>query len=790
MNDKTHHTPLTYAPLLLVVLIALGLLGAAVPRTAAQTPGVWETADAIRSAGQDAQTALYAAARADDPAEAYADAAAQIESAQALYNDHLSAQIEAAAPEASVLVQDALARARTAAEAGDGPALAAARGQIWTGLLWASYDAALAAVDAGDPDAANDWLRLREYRQATKVSVVDNPAAQAIAALNAGTITPDAARETVGNDLRDAYFFRLRDALSELEDTASKEFTVRSAEWAGELRGYFALLRSDFAAKQGEDAAAALDDHLRALEAAAIAGEWETVAAEMDAVQTAIASYQPVVLDADALAQRAQLLHTFVNLIYTEYKDGVRNGEIALEIEYREAVTFRDQAAAAFQELRPAIASADPDTAERIETLLAELDTRMAALDDPQTVQTLVAETSDLVERTLSVSAASDDSSAFVVIDTLLTELVQAVEQGDYAEADRLRLEAYAMYDSGPELRLAHRAPRLGHDVESLFWEGTSDRDGLGTLIDREAPAEDVQATVTHLNAKLDEAKTFLDQGVSAWLAMLNSAAIIIREGLEAVLVIGAILGYMRATKSPRKFSAWVYAGVAAAIGLSLITWWAANRIITITTANRELIEGVASLIAVGVLFFVTNWLFHKTYVVDWVSFVREKVGAALTNGSALTMAGLGFTVVYREGFETVLFYQAMLFDAAPLPTLIGFVLGAAIIIVIAVLILRMSKRLPLKPFFTGTTAIMLLLAFNFTGAGIRELQEAGLIGATLLPIVPENLILSETLGLYPTLETILAQVIFVAAIVVTFSYSRWQGTRKASSQPAPSPSH
>ena len=129
-------------------------------------------------------------------------------------------------------------------------------------------------------------------------------------------------------------------------------------------------------------------------------------------------------------------------------------------------------------------------------------------------------------------------------------------------------------------------------------------------------------------------------------------------------------------------------------------------------------------------------------------------------------------------------------FDAAPLPTLIGFVAGAAVILVVAVLILRMSKRLPLKPFFTGTTAIMLLLAFNFTGAGIRELQEAGLIGATLLPIVPENLILSETLGLYPTLETILAQVIFVAAIVVTFSYSRWQGTRKVSSQPAPSPSH
>ena len=145
--------------------------------------------------------------------------------------------------------------------------------------------------------------------------------------------------------------------------------------------------------------------------------------------------------------------------------------------------------------------------------------------------------------------------------------------------------------------------------------------------------------------------------------------------------------------------------------------------------------------------------------------------------------------MVFREGFETVLFYQAMLFDAAPLPALIGFLAGTAVILIIAVLILRMSRRLPLKPFFTATTAIMLLLAFNFTGAGVRALQEAGVIGATLLSVVPENLVLSEVLGLYPTLETVLAQVFFVGAIMVTFSYSRWQGMRKAS-QPVPSPSH
>ncbi len=790
MNNITNRISLFSAQFLLTVLIVVSLASAAVPHAAGQSPGVRETAEAIRSTAQDAQTALSAAANTDDPATVYAEAAAHIDDAQALYDDALSAQLDASAPEASAAVRNALARARTSAEAGDSPTLAAARGQIWTGLLWGSYSAALAALEAGDTDSAEDWLSLREYQQSSTGSDADGPALRAVAALESGTLSPEDAREAVGSDLRRTYFFRLNDTVHELEDAAAQDAAVNAAEQAGALRGYFALLREDFAIQQGSKAAAALDDHLAGLEAAVIAGDWDTVKRETEEAEAALAAYQPAAGE-DPFIQRAQMLHNLVNLVYAEYKDSVSNTEITAENEYREALTFRDQAAAVFQELRSTITDANPAAADRIDALLTELDTRMAALDDPETIESLVVEASGLIESVMNVPAATatDDTSAFVVIDELLTELVEAVEQSRFADAERIRLEAYAAYESGPEMRLAHRVPRLGHDLESLFWEGTGDHDGLGALIDREAPAEDIQAAVTHLNARLDEAETFLDQGVSAWLTVLSSAAIIIREGLEAVLVIGAVLGYMRATKSPRKFSAWVYAGVVAAIGLSLLTWWAANRIITITTANRELIEGFASLLAVAVLFFVTNWLFHKTYVVDWVNFVREKVGAAMTNGSALTLAGLGFTVVFREGFETVLFYQAMLFDAAPLPALIGFLAGTAVILIIAVLILRMSRRLPLKPFFTATTAIMLLLAFNFTGAGVRALQEAGVIGATLLSVVPENLVLSEVLGLYPTLETVLAQVFFVGAIMVTFSYSRWQGMRKAS-QPVPSPSH
>jgi high-affinity iron transporter len=144
-----------------------------------------------------------------------------------------------------------------------------------------------------------------------------------------------------------------------------------------------------------------------------------------------------------------------------------------------------------------------------------------------------------------------------------------------------------------------------------------------------------------------------------------------------------------------------------------------------------------------------------------------------------LALAGLGFTVVYREGFETVLFYQALLFDADRTAVFIGFAIGLAIILTIAYAILRLSKWLPLKPFFTVTGVLLLLMAFNFTGAGVRELQEAGAVTATLLSWAPENLILMTTLGIFPTVETSLAQLLFLTALIVTFTLSRWQGRKK-----------
>ncbi|MBZ0294037.1 MAG: FTR1 family iron permease, partial [Anaerolineae bacterium] len=284
----------------------------------------------------------------------------------------------------------------------------------------------------------------------------------------------------------------------------------------------------------------------------------------------------------------------------------------------------------------------------------------------------------------------------------------------------------------------------------------------------------------TAVREKLSESQTFLDSRLTGTLATVNSATIIIREGLEAVLIIGAIIGYMLATGVKRSYIGWVVTGIVAAIGLSIATWFAAETVITITPLQRELIEGLASLLAVAVLFYVTNWLFHKVYVIDWMRFVKEQASNAINQGRALGLALLGFTVVYREGLETVLFYQALLFDTEPAPVITGFLIGAVIILLIAYAILKLSVRLPLKPLFTITTVVLLVMAFSFTGAGVRELQEAGVISTTLLPWFPENLLLMEIFGLFPTLETLVSQIIFVVAIAATFTLSRWRGRREA----------
>lgn len=303
---------------------------------------------------------------------------------------------------------------------------------------------------------------------------------------------------------------------------------------------------------------------------------------------------------------------------------------------------------------------------------------------------------------------------------------------------------------------------------------------GLRPGLARDAPDEDVAAAFEAVEASLLALDESLGAESSFWFTAVSAFAIIVREGLEAVLLVGAILAYLSRVSDDRRHRRQVWGGVGAGIAASVATWIVARTLIPIGGASRELIEGVTALLAVGVLVYVSHWLFQKTYIHDWKEYLRDRMGTAVTTGSTLAMAGLAFAAVYREGFETVLFYQALLFDAGAGAVAAGFVPGLLLILAVGAGILKVGLKLPLKRVFGITNAILLYLAFVFLGKGLYNLQEAGLFAPRPVSWVPDHEALRQLLGVYPIVETLAAQVAFLLMLGTAWALYRSRSKRRA----------
>ncbi|MGQ0813107.1 MAG: FTR1 family iron permease [Gemmatimonadota bacterium] len=291
----------------------------------------------------------------------------------------------------------------------------------------------------------------------------------------------------------------------------------------------------------------------------------------------------------------------------------------------------------------------------------------------------------------------------------------------------------------------------------------------LRPAIRSRADAALVTSLIGAIGADLLEADRFLAKGGgnTAFVA-INSFAIIVREGLEAVLLIAALLAYLGAVGAQAKHRRQLWTGVVAGVVASIGTWFVAATLLPISGAHRELLEGVTALVAVAVLLYVANWLFQKTYIHDWKDYLRARVGSAVGSGSAFALAALAFAAVYREGFETVLFYQALAFDAGVIPILAGFLPGILLIVGIGFAIIRMNAKLPLKQVFGWTNVVLMYLAFVFLGKGLYNLQEGGVFSPHPLPL-PDHPALRQLFGFYPVVETICAQLALLLLIAGTY---------------------
>ncbi len=286
--------------------------------------------------------------------------------------------------------------------------------------------------------------------------------------------------------------------------------------------------------------------------------------------------------------------------------------------------------------------------------------------------------------------------------------------------------------------------------------------------------APQVESTYRTAVALLDEARTLTgSHGISAASNWVSSAVIILREGLEALLVVAAMAAFLIKT-GRRDGLVWLHGGWIAALLLGAVTWTVSSQIISISGAQREVTEGVTALLSSAVLLYVGFWLHSKSSAQKWSAFIKTQIERSTSNWWGIAL--VSFLAVYREAFETVLFYQALWLqsDAAGRSgVLAGFATGVVGLIVLAWLIIRLSIRLPLSLFFGVSSLFIAVMAVVFAGQGIAALQAAG-----RLPASPIDLPTIPLLGIYPNLQGIALQVVLVLLIVGGYFYLRGHTNR------------
>ena len=323
----------------------------------------------------------------------------------------------------------------------------------------------------------------------------------------------------------------------------------------------------------------------------------------------------------------------------------------------------------------------------------------------------------------------------------------------DREEAKIALLRAYLDDIEPLEAPLRAVDPAIALDIEEKFKQLRRDI-GAGTPraeIDR--GLEELAAQIARAGRKLDNANA----PPSFVTTMFSSAGIALREGVEAALLIAALLAVVGRAGLPER-KRWVHAGWISAVFAGAITWFVSRHFLEMSGLSRELIEGITALLASAVLFYVSYWLIAKREVARWVSYLREKA----SGGATLSLFGIAFLAVYREAFETVLFYQALLAQPGSMSAAgLGAATGAAALVGIVVAYGRAGKFAPPQSFFVFSSLLLYALAVVFAGQGIAALQTTG-----HLPFHPVRLPHLPALGVYSTWETYLAQAMLIALAI------------------------
>jgi high-affinity iron transporter len=328
--------------------------------------------------------------------------------------------------------------------------------------------------------------------------------------------------------------------------------------------------------------------------------------------------------------------------------------------------------------------------------------------------------------------------------------------------SDKIAFDAYLTFER-VETDVRARNAALANELEN----------GFATLRARLAAGagpDDIGAIHARLLTGLERAERLVADRSSGANLFIQSFVLLLREGFEAILIVAALMAFLAKCGAVER-RRHVARGAWAAVGASLLTAAVVELLFEITPGQREALEGVTMLLATAVLFYVSYWLLSKVEVAKWNAFVKGRMEDALSSGSGLALASVAFLAVYREGFETILFYKALITSAgvAGVPggggaaVAAGILLGAVALVIVYTAISRFGMKVPLKPFFAVTSAMLYYMAFVFAGKGIADLQESGLLRTSVVEWAPRI----PALGIYPTVESLSLQLVLVVLLLV-----------------------
>ncbi|WP_040976310.1 FTR1 family iron permease [Necropsobacter massiliensis] len=357
-------------------------------------------------------------------------------------------------------------------------------------------------------------------------------------------------------------------------------------------------------------------------------------------------------------------------------------------------------------------------------------------------------------------------------------QIQQAIALFDQGETKKAMLAVQDTYfdvfeNSGMENKIGSRDSNFKAELEGYFTR-------LVSLMKANESSDKLHQQAEGLAQGLSKAVEMLQGGEqSDWSMFIYSLLIILREGLEALLIVAAIVAYLVKNNHQDKLPV-IKQSVYVALIASVITAAIFQLVFSNSGASRELLEGFTMMIAVVMLFMMSYWLLSKVEAQNWKRYLEGKLSAALTTGSLIGLWLTSFLAVYREGAETVLFYYALAGDASSAVSYLylfgGFMVGAVLLAICYFIMRYTVVKLPLKPFFMFTGTFMYLMAFVFAGKSVLELIEGKLFQPTLVAGVPEI----SWLGIYPYMETLVPQAVLLIAAVFALFYMKYQSNKSA----------